>query len=159
MVLHGPALAAIRRHLLDRAARLGFSTTLDPGLYLTIGARRIEAVILEDGRRRFNVPKDMHRLRLRSRSAMPCHLLGDSTDTRVLGAFIRQIRLSEPTGQRDLALDDAALGEGWYPREPEGRWTNGDALLELAGPCILEITLAGSLPYPNLRSARTRQAA
>ena len=77
----------------------------------------------------------------------------------MLGAFIRQIRLSEPTGPRDLALDSAALGEGWYPPEPEGRWTNGDALLELTGPCILEITLAGSLPYPNLRPARIHQAA
>ena len=159
VVLHGAALAAIRRHLLDRAAALGFSTTLDPGLYLMAGDRRIDPVILEDGRRRFNIPKDAYRIRLRSRSAMPCRLLGDSTDTRVLGAFIRQIRLSEPTGPRDLALDSAALGEGWYPPEPEGRWTNGDALLELTGPCILEITLAGSLPYPNLRPARIHQAA
>ena len=151
MAFEGETLAGIRRHLLDRAQALGFATTDDPGLYVLADGRRIEAQILPDGRRRFSVPKGTTALRLRSRTGVPGHLLADVDDDRTVGAFIGAITVNSASGRREIALDDAALHEGWHAPEATGRWTNGDAALNVAGPCLLEITLAGALPYPNLR--------
>jgi hypothetical protein len=159
MTFHGEALAAIRRHLLDRAGELGFATTDDPGLYLLADGKRIDATTLPDGRRRFVVPKGIAELRLRSRTGIPALLLADCVDERTLGAFIGSITVNAPSGRRTLTSGDRAYAAGWYPPEPEGLWTDGDAQLDVAGPCTLEITLAGGLPYPNLRRAGARCAA
>jgi hypothetical protein len=152
----GAALAAIRQHLIDRARHLGFSTTDDPALHLVGAGTRIDGQILADGRRRFQIPRGVGALRLRGRSGVPAELLARSDDTRVLGAFIAGFAVTDASGRRTVDL--ATLSDGFYPREAEGIWTNGDAGLDVTGPCILEITLAGTLPYPHLRMAGTRRA-
>ena len=74
----------------------------------------------------------------------------------MLGAFIAALMVVSASGRRPLDL--AALTDGVYPPEPTGIWTDGYARLDLTGPCTLEITLGGTLPFPNLRSAKTRRA-
>ena len=157
VAFHGEPLAAIRRHLLDRARALGFATTTDPALHLLAGGTRIDPQPLPDGRRRFHIPKGVDRVRLRSRTGIPAHLLAGAADDRTLGAFIAELALTDARGRRTIDL--ATLADGVYPREPEGIWTNGDAGLDVAGPCILDVPLAGTLPYPHVRTAKTRRAA
>ena len=54
---------------------------------------------------------------------------------------------------RDLALDDPTLADGWWAVEWDAaswpcRWTNGDALLPVSGPCLLEVELGDQMLYP-----------
>ena len=157
LACHGVPLAGIRRHLLDRAAVLGFSTTTDPALHILAGGTRIDPQTLPDGRYRFHIRKGVNGVRLRSRTGIPAHLLADTGDDRTLGVFIAELAVTSVSGRR--AIDVATLTDGFYPRESEGIWTDGDARLDVAGPCILEITLAATLPYPHQRPNRTGHAA
>ena len=149
MTFHGAPLAAIRTHLLARARQLGAATTTDPALHILAGATRIDPEILPDGTHRFTIPGGVKTVRLRSRAGAPAHLLANSSDDRTLGAFITRIARRTKSGRpRAIPLASPALATGWHPPEAGGRWTDGDAVLPIAGPCILELAHGGTLPYP-----------
>ncbi len=83
---------------------------------------------------------------IRSRTAIPGHISADPRDRRVLGVKIAALH----AGARRIALDDLRLVEGWQIVEPEGRWTNGAALVPralLEAGETLRVTLAATLPY------------
>jgi len=147
IVYDGKRLIKIRRHLLARARKLGHRKTRDPGLYLMVDGRRVEAQSLSDGRVRLAIPKGAREIKLASRHAIAREMLAEFADTRRLGACVARLQVTTPAGTRELPLDDAALAEGWHEAEEAWRWTDGEARLNLDGPCLLHVTLAGALPF------------
>jgi hypothetical protein len=53
-----------------------------------------------------------------------------------------------------LALDDPRLAEGWHAPEPTWRWTDGNALLRVAGARVLELAIAPVAPWRRVPLAR-----
>jgi hypothetical protein len=153
MVLEGKTLAKLRRHLLARAKRLGHAMTKDPGLHLLADGRRLDAQPAPDGTVWVAVPEAARRLRLVSRSAVPAQMLASSTDRRRLGVCVQRIEVITPSGRHELDIDDPTLGTGWHAQEKGWRWTDGHAAIDVQGPAVLVITLAGRLRYPELRLA------
>jgi len=72
--------------------------------------------------------------------------------------MVRRLRLVRGRGAATIPLDVPALGRGWWAPESDGvsawRWTDGaGALPVLATPAVLEVELAGTVPYPMARRA------
>ncbi len=146
LVEGGEPLERIKARVLERARTLfDAHETEEPGLHLLADG----AVLwpeMSEGVHRFRVPAGCHTLRLRSRRWVPAELLSASTDTRVLGACVRALRLDGAA----LALDDATLAAGWHApeRDAEGllRWTAGEAALPASARTV-EVTLGGFARY------------
>jgi len=120
----GPAVEAVRQRLLDRA---GIACTAEADL--TISYKNGSAIIA-------------------SRSAIPGELTADPRDRRRLGVKIAALEVDGAT----IPLGHAALRQGWHAPEPDGRWTNGravmpKALLRRGG--TLTLRLAATLAYPE----------
>jgi len=127
----GPAVEAARQAILDRA---GIETTADPAL----------RIIYENGA-----------AIITSHAAIPGEIFADPRDRRRLGVKIKSLS----AGRKKIPLDHPALTEGWHAPEPDGRWTNGAAIIPaplLAGR-KLHLTLAATLRYPT--TDQPRQAA
>lgn len=122
----GPVVQAVRARLLARAA---IATLDDPCLRII---RRADGTVC-----------------IASRSAIPGLLSVDPRDHRRLGVKLRALRI----GGARLALDHPLLTEGWHHPEPDGRWTDGAALIPAAlvrGQPV-SVDLAATLPYPATR--------
>ncbi|WP_262312193.1 Hint domain-containing protein [Acidiphilium sp. AL] len=120
----GAVVEAVRARLIARA---GIETTDDPGL--TIRYRRDGSAVIE------------------SRSAIPGHLMPDPRDRRMLGVKIAALR----AGGADIRLDHPLLAQGWHDAEPDGRWTDGRAVVPVAllgGRRDLSVRLSGTVRYP-----------
>jgi hypothetical protein len=128
---HGPAVEAVRQGILDRA---GIRMTGDPAASIRYegGAAMIE-----------------------SRAAVPGEIFADPRDKRRLGVKIAALRI----GGRDVPIDHPALEQGWHDPEPDGRWTNGCAVIParvMDGHVRLEASIAASLCYPLSRPEFSR---
>jgi len=128
----GSVVQAVRGALLRRA---GIATTNDPAIFV---AYRDGGAIIH------------------SRSAIPGHLGLDPRDCRRLG-----IKLSAlASNDRPIPLDHAALCDGWHDLEPDGRWTDGAAVIPaclLAGGS-LSLTIAATTAYPDSSYGARRHA-
>ena len=146
LVQAGPALAAARSRLLDRALALGFATTTDHGLHVLADGRVVAAT--REGRNgyRFAIPARTRDVTLVSRIWVPAELEADSLDTRRLGVFVGRIVAD---GQA-IALDDRRLGQGWHELERNRagirRWTDGRARLP-GGVTDLRVELVARRKY------------
>jgi hypothetical protein len=119
----GPVVEAVRQAILDRA---GIETTGEPDL--SIRYENGAAIIT-------------------SRSAIPGEIFADPRDRRRLGVKIKSLR----AGRRKIPLDHPDLTQGWHGAEPDGRWTNGHAIIPaslLAGR-KLHLSLTSTLRYPT----------
>jgi hypothetical protein len=150
----GPRLAAIRARLIGVITADGYRVTEEADLHLEAGGWRGHPETADTARFRFTLPRVASDLHLRSRVWMPGGLSAESEDMRRLGVRVRQMVAIGPAGRRAIALDDPALGTGFYPVEREGadawRWTNGAALIPaglLGDATALEVTLAGTGSY------------
>ncbi len=125
----GAVVEALRAGLLARA---GVETTTDAEVRTR--RRRDGAWVIE------------------SRSGIPGEITPDPRDWRRLGVKIAALR----AGERVIALDDPSLIEGWHDGEPDGRWTDGAAVVPAAlmGGAALEIRLAASAVYPAAGAPR-----
>lgn len=145
LILPGAECDAAKRLLLDRAAALGFATTLDPAMHLLVDGRPLWPRILGTTRF-FDLPPRPQHIRLITRSAVPAWM-ADGDDHRSLGVAVASIRAD---GEY-IPLTDPRLTEGWHGVEGEGggtwRWTNGDAGLRVAGTRCLAIAVAGTYTY------------
>jgi hypothetical protein len=124
----GPVLEDVRQRILNLAA---IETTDDPALQIRYenGAAFIE-----------------------SRAAIPGDISADPRDRRRLGVKIAALRI----GGENVPLAHPALVEGWHLPEPDGRWTNGRAVIPktlLRGAVPIDITLAATLRYPTPAAA------
>jgi hypothetical protein len=125
----GPVVEAVRRRILDLAA---IETTDDPGLMIKYenGA----AVIA-------------------SRSGVPGELTPDPRDRRRLGVKIASLEI----GGETIPIDHPGLVEGWHDVEPDGRWTNGRAVIPddfLRGGRKVDIRMVATLAYPLSGTSR-----
>ncbi len=69
---------------------------------------------------------------------VPAHMRPHENDTRRLGIAVARVALDG----REVSLDSPALQLGWHPPEAEWRWTDGDAVLPVAGARVLAFDLA-----------------
>lgn len=129
----GPIVETVRARILARAA---IATTTDPEL--TVHYANGAAII-------------------RTRSAIPGHLLPDPRDRRTLGVKIATLTI----GGAEIRLDHPSLTQGWHDPEPDGRWTDGNAVIPaelLGGAKSLGISLAATLAYPRRFGIRTGES-
>jgi hypothetical protein len=110
--------------------------TADPGLIVVrpdgIIAPRVEGTAL-----RFALPPGTTEVRLVSR-----HTVAPG-DVRRLGIAITALSLDGAP----VSLADPRLAEGWHTPESIWRWTDGNALLRVAGAKLLEIAIAPVAPW------------
>jgi hypothetical protein len=129
----GPVVEAARREILGRA---GIAATDDPGL----------EILFNSGTAVIN-----------SRSAIPGQVTPDPRDQRRLGVKIAALLVSGV----DVPLNHPALVEGWHALEPDGRWTDGRAVIPAAllnGSTDVDVTVVGFLAYPVGSEARAATA-
>ena len=124
LLLDPAAQAPVRRHLLARAAELGWRATEDAALALRCDGTAL-AVERAGDALRATLPPGARRLVLASRSAVPAEMFADSTDTRRLGVAVARLVID------GVALDDPCYAEGWHDPEPDLRWTTGEGVLLL----------------------------
>lgn len=121
----GPVVEQQRAAILERA---GIETTDDPELHLE---QTPDGIVIC------------------SRTAIPGHFSPDPRDCRVLGVKVAALY----SGSRCISLDDPLLINGWEIVEPDGRWTNGAALVPnvlLLDGEPLHVILAATLKYRSV---------
>jgi hypothetical protein len=90
------------------------------------------------------LPDRARTLRILSRHAIPGECMAASMDSRRLGVALTEVRLDDES----LPLDHARFIAGWQAPEPGLRWTDGAAILDVAGARVVELRLAAvSLRY------------
>jgi hypothetical protein len=136
LVQEGRVLAAVRRALLRRAWRLGYRRTGDPGTSVLAGGR-VLGVRRDGDRWAVDLPPGLPTVRLLSRVWVPADMRPGADDRRHLGIALGRLWLD----RREVSLDSPALSSGWHAPERDGRWTDGDALLPVAGARLLTFTL------------------
>jgi hypothetical protein len=135
LVAGGPVIAAVRQRLIARAEALGWTRGEDMDLHLLIDDQRCEADIDGD-LARFLFPASAESAIIASRVFVPAWRIGDY-DERELGVSISGLNISDGLRvDREIALDDAVLGEGFHGPEGSGerkwRWTRGGGVLPKA---------------------------
>jgi hypothetical protein len=143
--MQGPVVQALRRRLLHRAAGLGHVLDNDPALTLHAGGLAIHPFARDGDTWRFHAPSGV--VRLRSRRAIPMENRIADTDARRLGVAVERFFLD---GQA-IELSDPRLESGFFASELQDgrawRWTDGEGVLRLDAPGVLEVVLAFTLPY------------
>jgi hypothetical protein len=148
----GPVVAAARRLLLRRARRLGHRRTGDPGTSVLAGGQVLGVKRAGDAWA-VRLPPGLATVRLLSRVWVPAELRPGTDDHRQLGVALGRLWLD----RREVSLDSPALSQGWHPWERDGRWTDGDALLPVAGARLLSFTLTMVGRYWHVPEAATRR--
>lgn len=153
LLTEGMHLAAVRRHLLREAARLGHTVSVDPEPRLLAGGR----ILLPERRAggyRFHLDPGEASVRLRSHSFVPAQMMPDSMDWRVLGMGVTRLALDG--GEVNLAALDAS--DGWHAPERGRRWTTGDTLIDCRGAATLDLAIDLGGRYwtiPDMPARRT----
>jgi hypothetical protein len=135
LVLDGPELIAIRHRLLLRAAEQGFGLTLDADPVLAVDGTVLRGQSHDGTKWRFIVSGAAHAVRLVSRNTVPAEINARDEDGRRLGVAVVRI----VADGREIPLDSCAGLAGWHQTEPGLRWTDGDALLPVAGARLVEL--------------------
>jgi serralysin len=147
----GPLVAAARYQTQRRAEAAGWTLdATDPiaGLHLLVDGARVEPE-MQGLAVRFPVPAGATTLCLVSHTSRPCDVdRGD--DGRALGVHLVGLAIERGVEAKAIALDDPALGSGFYPVEDGARrWTSGRAELSSAlwagetERTVLRLDLAG----------------
>jgi hypothetical protein len=119
----GPVVEAVRAGILQHAA---IAITDDPAL----------SIRYENGAAIIN-----------SRAAVPGEMFADPRDRRQLGVKVARLAI----GGQMVRLDHPELAEGWHAMEPDGRWTDGRAIIPsgLIPPgSQIVVELAAAMHYP-----------
>ena len=128
----GPAVRDIYQKLCDRAKTLGHMVSSDPDLTV-FGDGHALPVERDGAQIRVMLPGGCRTVRLVSRQFVPAQMFPGNDDHRVLGVAV--------------ATDDFTYADGWYPAEPDLRWTNGDGTIAVSGASELRFTLAATGRY------------
>ncbi|MDR3508730.1 MAG: Hint domain-containing protein [Caulobacteraceae bacterium] len=140
VVKSGPGLVALQARLHARAEALGWTKSAEPELSLTAVGVSIAPLHRAGSRMWFQVPAAGD-YRLVSKASRPIELVPGQPDPRRLGLALSEVRADGLS----LDLEDPAFGEGFHGLERleqiAWRWTDGQAVLTLAGPCMLEIAV------------------
>ena len=159
-----PMPASVRKRLIELLGAQGLVVTDEPNLYLVINGRAIHPSRGSAMVYRFELPGDIHDLRIVSRSHVPSSVYPESEDTRRLGVCLSSIVLHADGVRREIPVGDPALGEGFHPMESNGeatwRWTDGDARLAVAllnGAATTSAILELQLLWPGAYWIRPEQ--
>ena len=136
LITTGSALAAVQTRLLDRAQTLGHALTDEPDLRLIADGRELTPTRCGPTFR-CALPPGARQAHLLSRRFIPAQVFPGADDHRPLGVAIADPRLDGASMNLDAVT-------GWHAPEPSWRWTDGDAMLNLAGGRELEFTLMPS---------------
>jgi hypothetical protein len=138
--------AVVPAHLvaLGRARAIGWALTEDPAVRVLADSVEAPTVRFAPDHWQARLAEGTRAVRLASRSFVPADLDAVIADRRRLGIAVRTLRLAGRT------LPSGAFGRGWHVKEPEWRWTDGDARLSLRPleqAATLEIrTAPGAVP-------------
>jgi hypothetical protein len=154
LLTEGMHLAAVRRHLLREAARLGHTVSVDPEPRLLAGSRTVLPERRAAGYR-FHLPPGETTIRLLSRIFVPAQMLPDSMDWRMLGLGVTSLSLDgEAIDLRTLAASD-----GWHAAERGRRWTTGETLIDVRGAAMLDLAVDLSGRYWSAATEPARRTA
>lgn len=148
LVRDGAQLAAVRRALLRRAESLGHVLTDEHGLRVVVNDRELAGTVV--GRLWcVRLAEATSSVRLVSRRWTPAHVRPDEDDARALGIAVSRLWLD----RREVSLDSPGLSSGWHAAERAWRWTDGDAVLAVAGAreLIVEVAMAGTYWRDDVR--------
>jgi collagen type I alpha len=145
LVMEGPALHGVRADLLSRALSCGHALTEHPSPWLLADGERVAPVSRQGTSWLFQLPRHLAHapLRLVSRTAIPAETDPASDDRRRLGVAVAGLAV-DGTPVPLEAIGDAP---GWHRPEAGWRWTDGNALLPLAGADVLRVELLPLLRY------------
>ncbi len=132
------------------------SMTADPEPRIVAGGRVLSPIETGPGRYVFALPAGCDAPTLLSRAAIPSVVEPWREDRRMLGLFVRRVRLRDGATVTDLPLDHPAMTQGWWGVERDGqavrRWTTGNAILPLPPTTgrirLLEIEAGCLTQYP-----------
>lgn len=110
--------------------------TDDPGLVVVRPDGALATRLPGEGLR-FALPPGTAEVRIVSRQTVA------PGDTRRLGIAVAALTLDGAA----VPLGDARLAEGWHDAESLWRWTDGEALLRVAGAKVLEVAVAPVAPF------------
>ncbi len=138
LVTEGEALEQARKFLVTRAVALGLLVT-DPDLHVLADGKRIDPIVLAEGRFAFVLPETRPQLELCSRRFVPAELDPGNGDTRALGANVARLQVDGV----DLPLEDPRVfANGWHEleRNPGGRswrWSMPNARLPVRARLVV----------------------
>ena len=157
-----PALVQpVWQALANRSEAMGLAmprtagTTHNSELRVEVEGRLFRPVAIDGDRYVFMLPAWNGPLKLLSRHAIANEDQPWLVDQRQLGVMVREITLSVGDDCWPIAVDNPALGEGWWDAERDSasmwRWTNGNATVGVTSDkrCRLDIRLGDRLSYPT----------
>ena len=157
----GPAVEAVRKHLLKRAAAITKSTRVnDPDLKISVNGQEIlpELAGQTEGVMRFVLPSGVQAsdLHIVSRSAVVRETTWHARrDLRRVGVALASITIEDATGRREINVQDKRL-RGLQPsQDVRGvimRWTTGNAIIPatlhaIDGPAVIELDVRRTYSY------------
>ena len=142
LVVEGAEVVALRSWLLERAEQLGHQRSRDPALYFSIDGAPLSSTY-DAGWHHLALPPTAQRLRIHSRAEIPAEVSEDCTDTRRLGVALAALVLDTIAAD----IGDGRLSGGWYPTEPDLRWTDGCATIDVRGVRQASLFLFGAPAY------------
>ena len=126
LVLEGPNVEAAQTRIAAQARLLGWRQTEDAGLAVTIDGNA-HVLRLDGDAIDMMLPLGARTLVLHSKAAPPAHVAAGHEDLRLLGVPVTAIALDG----EDVSLDDPRLSAGWHAAEPDLRWTDGAAEIDV----------------------------
>lgn len=133
LIQGGPIVDAVHQRLVARALSLGWTTTAEADLGLTVDGMRLTPEM--DGPVAvFELPLQAREVRITSRRFVPEHTNMTCRDGRTLGVPVRRIGFVDGAGViHTIPIDSDLLRDGFHFLEGTAtdpwRWTNGNALL------------------------------
>lgn len=128
----GELLDRVHDQLAARAGQLGFATTPDADLHLTVDGTRISPEDDSETLVRFSVSGGAGEVRIRSRSVAPAEVIRNVVDRRRLGVRLTGLLLRNAHACIEIAPDYRHFDTGFHDvegDEHQWRWTDGSALV------------------------------
>lgn len=155
IVSEGPALAAIRVGIADRATACGFTTSADADLHLQVDGAIVYPSAISGHSFSFDIAQSASDVRIVSRSAVPADINPASADGRRLGVAVAGLTLRGSGMSIEVLAGDKLLADGFYQADGGHRWTNGSAHVPAAllalmdGAFSVSVQLVGTdMQYP-----------
>jgi hypothetical protein len=148
LVLEGPELERAKSTLLERAQTLGYQTTTDPDVHISVDGNRIGPILIRPDCLAFVLPPQCTGIELRSRQFVPAQMKPSDKDSRSLGINVRRLQID---GVEIPLEQEHPFASGWHEHEldqaddrSDWRWTTGQASLpEGARLIVVELNLWG----------------
>lgn len=148
LVTSGPILTSLRARLHAIACDAGFTARPAPELRLEIDGKPAIPLGKTDDVWRFLIQAGAQTAILTTKGAVPAESDPASNDRRCLGVALRRILIQTAHGAEPIPLDHPALTTGFFPPEPDVRWSGPEARIDLSQlpPGILVLQIQAFAP-------------